>query len=417
MTDVRRLTEDEFPALVEITANAYPAVPIQTAEDRHKTAERWLDQAADPTVGFYGAFRDGTLLGGMMLHDFTMNVFGVQVPTGGVGRVATDLLHKKQHVAKDLIAFFLEHYRSRGTPFATLYPFRPDFYKQMGFGYGTKVNEYRVRPSDLPSGERSHVAYLTPDDVTALAECYGRYQARTHGLIQRPDDTFAPWLANPKSRFIGYRRDGRVEGYLVYTVKQVDERNFLSHDLIVEELVYEHAAALRALLAFLNAQADQFRYALIHTQDEQFHFLLRDPRNNTGEVIPHVVLAHVTNAQGAGIMYRVLDSAAAFRVLAAHDFGGQSLRLQITVADSFFPANDGSVTVDFREGRARVVEGGAYDAAIRLDVADFSSLLLGVVTFKTLYSYGLAELSDVSYLERVNRIFLSDVRPICLTAF
>jgi predicted acetyltransferase len=417
MTGVRLLTEAEFPALMDITANAYPAVPLQTAEDRQKTLESWIRQAADPTADFYGAFRDGTLVGGMMLHDFTMSVFGIQVPTGGVGRVATDLIHKKQHIAKDLITFFLDHYRSRGTPFAALYPFRPDFYKQMGFGYGTKVNEYRVRPADLPSGERSHIDYLTPEDGPTLAACYGRYQARTHGLIQRQDDIFARWLANPKNKFIGFRRDGRVEGYLIYTVKQVDEQNFLSHDLIVEELVYEHPAALRELLAFLNSQADQFRFALLYNQDEHFHLLLRDPRNNTGDVIPYVVLAHVTNKQGPSIMYRVIDAAAAFRALADHDFGGQTLRLQITVADRFFPSNDGSVTVHFREGKAYVVEGGAYDAAIRLDVADFSSLLLGVVSFKTLYRYGLTYLSDASHLDAVNRIFLSDVWPICLTAF
>jgi predicted acetyltransferase len=417
MTDIRRLTEDELSAFAAIAANAYPAFAIQTAEERQKVVERWIADLPDATSALYGAFRESTLVGGMRLHDFTMNIFGAQVPTGGVGMVATDLIHKKEHVAKDLVAFFLEHFRSRGTPFAALYPFRPDFYKQMGFGYGTKVDEYRVRPADLPGGERAHVAYLTTDDATALAECYARRQARTHGLMQRPDAMFTRWLANPKNRFIGYRRDGRVEGYLICTFEQVDPKNFLSHDLIVEELVYEHPAALSELLAFLNTQADQIRYVLVHNQDEQFHFLLRDPRNNSGEIIPHVVLAHVTNIQGAGIMYRVLDTAAAFRALADHNFGGQSLRLQITVADSFFPANDGGVTVHFREGKAQVVASGAYDAAIRLDVAVFSSLLLGVVSFKTLYNYGLAHLADASYLDAVNCIFLPDAPPVCLTAF
>lgn len=35
--------------------------------------------------------------------------------------------------------FYLRHYRERGTPLTALYPFRPDFYRSMGFGFGTKV--------------------------------------------------------------------------------------------------------------------------------------------------------------------------------------------------------------------------------------------------------------------------------------
>ena len=59
----------------------------------------------------------------------------------------------------------------------------------------------------------------------------------------------------------------------------------------------------------------------------------------------------------------------------------------------------------------------AHDVEIRLDVAEFSPLLLGVVSFRSLYLYGLAEISDTGYLETINRLFLADARPICLTAF
>ncbi|MFI5272317.1 MAG: enhanced intracellular survival protein Eis [Ktedonobacterales bacterium] len=421
MTDVRRLDDAELDAFLTIVDGAYPTFATHSPDERARTLERWRTQiATDPTVGFYGAFRDGRLLGGMKLYDFTMNAFGAQVPAGGVGLVAVDLYAKKQRVARDMIAMSLRHYRERGAPFAALYPFRPDFYKQMGFGYGTKVNEYRVRPADLPAGDRSGVAPLSTADAPALAACYARIQARSHGLMQRTEAQFARVLAGDEWRFAGIWREGALAGYLEFQFKSAGiADNFSANDLIAAELLYETPAVLRGLLAFLYSQSDQARFVVFRNQDEHFSDLFADPRRGgSGEVIPHVVFAHVTNTQGAGIMYRVLDTAAAFRALAEHDFGGQTLRLKITVRDDFLPANDGAVVVVFDGGRAEVAADDAtFDAEIALPVAEFSSLLLGVVPFVSLYRHGIATLSDLARLDAINRLFRAAEPPICLTGF
>ena len=420
MSDVRRLTEAEYEPFVRIAANAYPAWGVHSAEDRQRMVERLVTRAADPSVRHYGAFREGALLGGMALYDFTMNVYGAQVPTGGVGMIAVDLLHKKERVAHDLVAFFLERSRARQAPLAALYPFRPDFYKHMGFGYGAKTSEYRVQPANLglPQGSsKEHIAYLTGADLQPIFECYQRYQAQRHGMMQRSEADFARRLADSDHTIVGYRRDGRIEGYLIFAFKQVQPDNFLANDLYATEWIYETPAALGELLAFLHSQSDQVRQIVVRTQDEHFHHLLRDPRDESGEIIPHVVLAHVTDTQGVGIMYRVLDTAGAFRALGAHNFSGQTCRLKITLTDSFFPSNAGSVAVHFDSGVARVAEDGNAEVEIRLGVAEFSSLLMGVVSFKSLHAYGLAEISDPSWLETVDRLFLAMEKPMCLTAF
>jgi predicted acetyltransferase len=419
MSEIRRLTEADLDALVTITNGAYPPFAANTPEQRGTELERHRANLADPELGYFGAFREGRLAGSMLLWDFTMNVYGAQVLAGGVGMVAVDLFHKKQHVAKDLISFYLEHYRQRGAPFALLHPFRPDFYKRMGFGYGVKANEYRVRPAALPAGDRAGVAPLSADDIPALVACYNRLQARTHGLIRRAERPFARRFSNPELYAVGYRESGELRGYLFFQFKSAGVAdNFTANDIHVAELLYENPAALRALLAFLHTQADQVRHVIFRTQDAHFSDLFHDPRTaDSAEVIPYVVMAHVTNTQGAGIMYRVLDTAGAFRALAAHNFGGQSLRLKISVRDSFLPANDGAVVVRFREGYPEVVAEDAYEAEIALDVAEFSSLLLGVVSFRSLYQHGLATLSDPAYLDTVSRLFLAEEPPVNLTAF
>lgn len=423
MTDIRRMTEADLDPFLTIANGAFPSFASTSGEAREQTLERWRGELTEPGTASYGAFRDGTLVGGMRVFDFTMNVFGAQVLTGGVGRVAVDLFHKKEHVARDLVTFFLQHYRERGAPLAALYPFRPDFYHQMGFGYGTKANEYRVRPADLPAdGNRTAVTPLGPEDVPAAAACYARIQQRTHGLIQRSERPFARNLANPDVHAAGYWQDGELRGYLYGDFESAGIRgNPLANDLVVAELLYETPEALRGLLAFVRSQADQARYVIFRNQDPHFTDLLFDPRlAGSLDVIPYMGIAHMTNTQGLGIMYRVIDTAAAFRALADHDFGGQTLRLAIAVRDSFLPANDDVVTVHFHEGRAEVAPDGREseaDAAIALDVADFTALLLGVVPFTSLYRHGLATLSDPARLDSVTRVFLAAEPPICLTGF
>lgn len=415
MIDVRAIERSELDDLITIVAGAYPGINIFKPEEKQKMQERMLKAwDEDPTTHLFGAFRDGALIGGMRLFDFRVNLFGTKIDAGGVGLVAVDLLHKKEHVAKELIGSFIRHYQRRGATLAMLYPFRPDFYKRMGFGYGTKANQYRIKPASLPRGtSKANVRYLTAADAPALLACYQRFAERNHGLFDRSERHFPQLLSNPEVIGVGYERNGAIEGYLCFNFKPVKPDHFMLNDAIVQELVYENSAALGELLAFLHAQADQINAIVLQTQDEAFHHLLTDPRNGTDT---NVNLYHESNTQGVGLMYRVINAAGSFGVLREHNFGGQSVRLKLTIADSFIPDNAGSTVVAFENGQATISDGAA-DVAINLDIADFSSLLVGAVGFKALHRYGLARISDEQYLDTVHRLFLAETKPICMTRF
>ncbi|MEI7771497.1 MAG: GNAT family N-acetyltransferase, partial [Chloroflexales bacterium] len=181
-TEIRPLADDEIISFAQIALGAYPSISARPED----VAERMrAEQAENPTTRLYGCFRDADLLGGMRHHDFTMLFHGSPVPVGGVAMVAVDLLHKKEHVARDLIRHYLRHYRAAGAPVAALYPFRPDFYRQMGFGYGARLSHYRVGPDSFPAGPRDHLRHLGGEDLPALLACYARYARQTHGLFLR----------------------------------------------------------------------------------------------------------------------------------------------------------------------------------------------------------------------------------------
>jgi predicted acetyltransferase len=331
-----------------------------------------------------------------------------------VGYVAVHLLHKKEHAAKEMMAYFLRHYRERGAPVVMLFPFRPDFYRKMGFGYGTKINQYRIRPTALPRGpSKAHVRYLGQDDRQALLACYTRFVRRTHGMIEKSEHELRRLVKEPKHRVVGYEEQGQVLGYLVFIFEHGE--NFLVNDIHLRELIYESREALSELLTFLHSQADQVRSIVFETQDEFFHHLLLDPRDISPALIPTVY--HESNRQGVGIMYRVVDTARMFHLLGERDFGGQTCRLRLTVEDSFLPENAGSTLLRFEGGRLRVADGGEYDVEVWVDVGEFSALLVGAVNFRSLYRYGLAEISDPGYVPVVDRIFAVQDKPVCMTNF
>lgn len=415
MSHIRPLPNHDLDAFVAIVARAYPGIELHTPEAREQFTERLRQQSRDDSASqLYGLYRDERLLGGMRVFDFELNLFGAHVPAGGVGLVATDLFHKKMHVARDLIRYFLRHYRDRRAPVALLYPFRPDFYKQMGFGYGAKLNRYRFRPRDVPLGRRDHVRALGPADAAALHACYTRAYQTTHGLIARQRSHFDRVLASSEQVVAGVDHDGRLVGYLIGTFKPVKPGQFMPNDFVIDELIYESPAALGELLSFLHSQADQIETIHYATQDDGVSHLLRDPRDGSGGFAN---LSHDSNTQALGLMYRVIDVPGIFRALSARDWGGQTCRLKLTISDSFVPENAGSTIVAFEAGRARVADDQACDVELQLDVAEFSSLLVGAVRFETLQRYGLATLSDDSWAPVARRIFASDVVPQCVTYF
>ena len=415
MSEIRPLTLEEIDGFTAIIVNAYPGMDLGTPEAQEQFKKRTALYLQEDTYRhFVGLFRQGRMAGVMIMYDFVMNMFGTRLPAGGVGMVAVDLPYKKEHVAKEMIRYYLRYYRENDTPLALLYPFRPDFYKKMGFGYGTKVNQYRLRPAALPKGpSKAHVRYLTADDEQALASCYARFVAQHHGMIERPANVYPRMLARLQNRIVGYEVDGHLEGYLIFSFEKGE--SFIVNDLHVNELIYESHATLSELLTFLHTQDDQIRHVVFETQDESFHFLPLDPRNKPGTLIPAV--NHETNLQGLGLMYRVLDVTGILGTLADRDWNGQSLRLKLTITDSFLPENEGDYLLCFEDGRLHLEDDGPHDAGVELDVAEFSSLLMGTVNFTSLYRYGLTRISNEGYVKIVERALAVENKPICMTQF
>ncbi len=305
----------DYRRWIDILADAYPTIGLQTVEARDAAFEQQRAWTRRTEHRLIGAFRADVLVGGMRVYEFTMRVRGAQVVTGGVGSVAVGLDWKRRGIATDLIGGFLLEAQERGAALAVLHPFRLDFYKKLGFGYGAKFDQYRIALGALPrAGARNRVRRLGPRDVDAFDATYGRAQARTNGLISRERWRCAERLAADKMYTFGYDDGTRIGGYLTYEVRLGADGAINRNEMYVHELIYETPAALAGLLAFAASQSDQFATLVLNTQDPYAHFLLDDPRNGSDRTL-YPPVAHETNAGGLGVMYRVVDVGALIRDL------------------------------------------------------------------------------------------------------
>ncbi len=345
-----------------------------------------------------------------------MNLLNEKIFAGGVGSVAVDLLYKKEKVALEIIKFFIYHYKERGASMVLLYPFRPDFYKKMGFGFGTSINQFKIKPCDLPKGDsKKNIKFLNKDDAEEMCKFYNSIVDKTNGLMEKCPKEFESLFNFESTKIVGYKVNNTILGYLIFYFQKGETGSFLINDIFVSQILFEDSEVFLELMTFLNTQSDQIRYVIINTQDENFRFALNDPRNNSDRLL--VSLNHECSTQGTGIMYRVINIPKLFEDLKAHNFNNINCKLKLSIVDSIISENQGSYVVHFNNGNSSIVENDDYDVQLTMDIADFSSLITCAVDLKSLYKYGHVQLSDNGYLNTLNVLFSSDEKPLCMTDF
>ncbi len=410
---IEKLNEIQLREFLEVYLNAYPAISVSGLEQREKIIANWVKgQASDDNVKIYGNIRDGSVVGGMKLFDFIMNFHGKMIPVGGVGSVAVGLHHKKEKVCKELIDFFLKNSLEKGQKIAALYAFRPSFYKQMGFGYGPKTSKYRVDTLSLPKkGNKQNVVPMDKSQGDLLLRCYTKFTYDNHGMMEKVQREIDTIFNTEKNKVVGVMENEELTGYMIFEFVKGD--NFLSNDIAVTELIYNNPSALQDLMTFLQSQGDQIQSIIFYSQDNNFHYLFNDPRDTKGGIYPYVT--HETNKDGIGIMYRVLDCVEVIKELSHVKVWGEPITVKFQIVDTFLPDNNQEFTLSMDQS-IKIVENHA-DVIIRMDISDFSSLIMGAVSFRALYNYGRVEITNINYLEKINNVFGQLKSPVCNTGF
>jgi len=401
-------------AMARVMADAFPALGIASADALARATERMRATLERSGTRYVVAERAGAVAGAMRLYDYTMNVRGIDAVTGGVGAVVVSLAHKRQGIARALIGWYLDFYREREAPFAILHPFRPDFYRALGFGYGTPIHRYGFRPATLRSdGARGTVRLLDEGDVDEIVACSERMRRTTNGAIAHQPWMLERTLGDPV-RFVGVEENGALRGLMLTAVKLGSPETQNRNRLVVRDLIYEEPAHLAALLGYLRAQQDQFAEILVESQDPVMYLAADDPRDGSDRIVAPPG-AHRVAETALGMMYRILDLERAFAHLGPAE---EPLVLRVDVNDAFYAPTARAMTFRFTaSGAPHRDDDAAPDATLRIGIADLSSLLVGSLALRDLVRHRLAGVEPASALTSVARAFAADQPPASTARF
>ncbi|MBE6082953.1 MAG: GNAT family N-acetyltransferase [Tissierellaceae bacterium] len=416
MREIRKLNETHIDAYTDIAFNAYPSFKDFTEEamNKYKETVAYI-MNNDSAVTFYGMFEDEKLIAVMRLFDFKMNCFGKIVPASGLGFLGVHLMHKKEKAAKAMVEFYEKTYRDKGIPIGALLPFRPDFYKKMGYGIGSKMNQYRLPPNRMPlySG-KSDLRYVAKNEFDMLLKCHERVVAKTHGMMMKIGDEIRNLTSDPYNRIVGsYDENGNINGYIIYKFQNAKAGNYTVTNIYVKELIYENTDVLRKFLGFLRKQDDEIDLIIFNTEDEYFYYLFDNPLNDSLNYIPYGYIE--SNTQAVGVMYKLFDIKKAFEQCSHRNYGNSNLNVRFLISDEL-SKNVNEIIVNFKDGKAHT-NAEKYDVTAKIRTSDFSSLFLASVSIMGLYNLGLIKLDKEEYLDELDRTFYYAQKPVCYTDF
>lgn len=409
--DIRFVLPEEVE---QLRRNVLTAFPSKTPTSLLQNMESELYQ---PDEGRYlGCFdQDGILIGSILTMDFTLNVRGVMLPMGAAAYVATNFLHKKEHIARNLLRVMMGYYAKLGTPIGCLHPFNPAFYSKMGYGYANESFMYSPKPCFIRSfGDKSGLSYASPADYEEILDFYHRYAFAVHGA------TIHPYMDKHRIFDMPYvvicRQKGRITGYLTFAFTEVSHYTDMYHDLVVHEMIYEDTATLKQFMTFFASQIDQIERVRIYSNDEYLPMMFLNPDSGENHAFDGAI--QEIGRRCMGYMVRIFDVKQYF-MLETHceHLTERAFTLALDVKDSFIEANNAVFLLHIQDGRVALVENAPADVTLCTNIADLSSLILGSIPLQQFVRCGQMELSDKSYLDDIQNAIGWSKKPQNYTYF
>lgn len=423
MTWKARLIEpDELQATIDLTALAFAVGPRATENYRRQTG-----MVIEPDRVF--VVDDGDVLAGTAAS-FSIAVAlpgGGTLPLAGVAEVGVSPVYRRRGILRTLMEAVHDQALDRGEPIAGLTASEGTIYRRFGYGVATRFQSLSI--DRIGAAEVESPAVGGPDPTAAgrgagrirlladaevrpvLSAVWDRYWRHIPGEVARPAAWWEMLALDPEedrdgasARFVAVHDDeaGVPDGFVTYRVKQGwGSGRPLPHELSVESIAAVDDDVVAALLRFVLAVdlVGTVEWAAAPL-DLPYRWRLGNPRTvRVTRELDHLWL-------------RPFDVPAC---LAGRRYGVEGACV-LAVIDPVRPALGGR----FR------LEGGPDGAACRrsdaepdlaVGVADLGALLLGGVSWSTLWRAGLVDERTPGAVVRADLMFRADRAPFCSTDF
>jgi predicted acetyltransferase len=392
--------EDELRAAMTAAEIAFGSGAVED--------EVWeRERRALPAARAHAAFDAGKPVALAGAYAFDLSIPGGELPCAGVTWVGVMPTHRRQGILRDLMRQELEDVHSWGEPIAALWASEAAIYGRFGYGHAAPSIHLKSDRSRfaLRQPPRGSVRLVDADEALALFRpVYDRVRRRRAGMLSRDERWWKEHrLADPESWrrgasrkfFAAVERDGAVEGYAYYRIKDDWADGMARSEVRVVEAIAESAEAEKVLWSFLHGIDLTVRVEVfIFDPGSPLPLLVRDPRALNGRV-------------SDGLWLRLVDVDAVLRARSYKP--GEPVVLE--VRDELCPWNAGRYRIGEDAGRTE-------DAAdLVLDVAELGTLYLGAYDAHALSHAGLVEERSDGAVEAASLLLRTDLPPFCPEVF
>ncbi|CAM3625985.1 MULTISPECIES: GNAT family N-acetyltransferase [Saccharibacillus] len=262
--EIRKLTEREFDANIELTQYAF----LYTISEQHKEERR--SRFGEETV--WGVFEEGALCAKLALMPLEVYVHGVKIKMGGIGGVATWPEKRRRGMVSALLRRALEEMKAEGQLLSYLHPFSIAFYRKYGWELFTDNKNYTIPVDKLPARQNVPGRVVREvRDIETLRSVYDRAILRYNGPMTRSRDWWEqrvmkgiPYTA------VYYNEANEPEAYVLYAI---EDRKW-----ITEEIFWLNETARQGLWDFIvNHDSKLKEVQLKLPVDDPLSMLLPDP--------------------------------------------------------------------------------------------------------------------------------------------
>jgi hypothetical protein len=412
--NIRFLEKHDFDNLMLLIRQGFPN---RTSEEEKIREEEILSILSGQRTGkFIGVCDEhDSILSALQIYDFDICFRGEIFKFGGVGRVVTGFINKKRGFARRLIDYAISYFKQNDYLFCGLYPFNINYYRKMGFGYGSENYVFSIQPHTFISGNITGLRYLKNDDISELDSFYDRYSKTCHGMLRNPILDVMRFYSY--DGVIVHDKYNEIDGYLCYNIEKSWFDGVFSRDLVVTEYIVTTNDAQSSFSSFFFAQQDQFNRIRLHVQDQWLFFLSDDCDSGENKAYDNGIQEYAHYC--GGILYYIIDEKKYIQHI---------LNLNLEIKTDFllclelFDNRDESIltkiSILLSEKGSKLVDAVTqHDCSLRMSKADFASWSFGVVTLNELINTLRALLDSPNYENELQNIFGYKDKPKCVTYY
>ena len=387
---LRTSTWNDFPSVKVINARGENGYRSQVDFDAHR-----LVFTPDRSIM---AFDGKNMVGNALSYEMDMYIPGGISKIAAVASVSVQATHRRKGINKSIMKYQLEDIHSRQEPLAVLQASESIIYGRYGYGMASFESNLEIEKTRsayaIDHASEGQPYFIEESEAREIfPQIYAKAIENRVGMVRRRENWWEfrfrePGLkgGDPKSWFVKYQKNGENDGYLRYTINDVELN-------VIELIASSHEAYSSLWRLCLDMDLVDIIKAEHRPADEELKWMLADPRRLVEYSCDRywVRLVDVKKALSQRL-YSVDGS------------------LTLEVRDSFLPWNQEVVELRSESGESSCATSNR-NPDIVLSAGDLGAVYLGGINFSTLLAAGRIEEITKGSISKANLMFSTKRNP------